>query len=151
MRSDTENLGQLLGGTSRAWRFALDRRLQPLGLSLARWLVLLHLANTREPLSQKGLAARVGVEGPTLVGLLDRMESDGWVSRRPSDTDRRSKHVVLTSRAKEVIRPIRAAADELREELLRGLSEEEIETCRKVLEHIKQAANRINVSTEELK
>ena len=140
MSEHSENLGQLLGSTSRAWRFALDRRLQPMGLSRARWMVLLHLFNAHEPLSQKDLAARVGVEGPTLVGLLDRMEDDGWVKRRPSDEDRRSKRVTLTARAQEVIRPIRATADELRGELLAGLSPVEVETCIKVLRHIKQAA-----------
>lgn len=149
MNERSENMGQLLGGTARAWRFALDRRLEPLGLSLARWLVLLHLANTAEALSQKELAARVGVEGPTLVGLLDRMEDDGWVSRRPSDQDRRSKHVVLTARARGVIGPIQAAAAELREELLKGLSKDEIETCAKVLRHIKQAAESNTFSNEE--
>ena len=140
MNDQSENFGQLLGSTFRAWRFELDRRLRPLGLSRARWMVLLHLENAQAPLSQKDLAARVGVEGPTLVGLLDRMENDGWVSRQPSETDRRSKLVTLTARAHEVIRPIRQTAAQLRAELLEGLSPEEIETCERVLRHIKQAA-----------
>lgn len=142
MTDSNENLGQLLGSTARAWRLALDRRLQPLGLSRARWLVLLHLANADRPLSQKELAARLEVEGPTVVGLLDRMEADGWLTRQPSDEDRRSKRVTLTPRAQDVIRPIRSTAAGLRSELFEGLTDAELETCAKVLCHIKAAAER---------
>jgi len=142
MTESNENLGQLLGSTARAWRLALDRRLRPLGLSRARWLVLLHLANAKQPLTQKDLAARLEVEGPTVVGLLDRMEADGWVSRRPSNQDRRSKRVALTPKAQDVIRPIRATAAGLRGELFEGLTDAELETCAKVLGHIKKAAER---------
>lgn len=135
-----ENFGQLLGETARAWRAALDCRLRPIGLSGARWLVLLHLARADTPLSQKELAARIGIEGPTLVGLLDRMVQDGWVERRPSGSDRRSNTVHLTVPARRTIRRIEATAAALREELLSGVSRDEIESCARVLERIRDCA-----------
>lgn len=138
--NDVERFGQLLGETARAWRQALDRRLRPLGLSGARWLVLLHLARADGPLTQKELAHRVGIESPTLVGLLDRAASDGWVERRPSDQDRRSKTIHLTDQAHGAIDQIEAAAAELRHELLRDLSDQELRQCIKVLGRIRRGA-----------
>ena len=61
-----DNLGILVGETARLWRYALDQRLQPLGLSQAKWLVLLHLSR-ENGLMQKQLARRVGIEPPTLA------------------------------------------------------------------------------------
>lgn len=138
--SQREHFGQLLGETARAWRAALDRRLRPVGLSGARWLVLLHLARADAPLSQKELADRIGIEGPTLVGLLDRMVQDGWVERRPSGSDRRSNTVHLTGAARRAIRRIEATAAALREELLSGVSEEELDVCARVLARIRDCA-----------
>ncbi len=140
MMDDVEHFGQLLGETARAWRFALDRRLQPLGLSRARWQVLLHLARAGQPLTQTELANRVGIEGSTLVAQLDRMMRDGWVERRPSASDRRCKQVHLTARAREVIDRIEAIADELRAELFRDLSETELRRCMRLLVRLKQRA-----------
>ncbi|MBA3542847.1 MAG: MarR family transcriptional regulator, partial [Chthoniobacterales bacterium] len=41
---DPETIGQLLHDTARVWRHKLDQRLQPLGLSQAKWRTIAHLA-----------------------------------------------------------------------------------------------------------
>ena len=133
-----ENFGALLGETARAWRSHLDQRLKPLGLSQARWLVLLKLARGGEEMVQKELAGRVGIEGATLVGLLDRMARDGWIVRRDSTLDRRSKIVHLTPRARSVLPRIESVAAELRRELLAGIPARDLERCTRVLLHIKE-------------
>src|SRR5690606_35272410 len=102
----------------------------------------LHLSR-ENGLIQKELAVRVGVEAPTLVGLLDRMAEDGWIARRGSADDRRRKTVHLTAKAQEALRQIRATGAQLRRELLAGLPARDIERCVAVLEHIKQAAERL--------
>ena len=96
---DPETLGQLLGGAARAWRLKLDERLKPMGLSQAKWRTLLHLSVAPGPLTQAEIAARLGIEEPTLVTLLHRLESGGWVTRRSSPHDRRCKMVHLGRRS----------------------------------------------------
>lgn len=142
MTEDIDHFGQLLGETARAWRAVLDRRLQPLGLSGARWLVLLHVARAGETLVQKELARRVGIGGPALVGLLDRMARDGWIERRAHGEDRRRKAVHLTQKARRVIPRIEASAAELRDELLRDLPRAELQRCMRLLSRIKREAER---------
>jgi len=134
---DPQHFGQLLGETARLWRAALDRRLAPLGLSQAQWLVLLHVSRAEDGLTQKELARASGVEAPTMVGLLDRMARNGWVERIPCPSDRRSKLVHLTERAQGLIHQIEEASQGLRAELLGGLSEAEIACCQRVLGHLR--------------
>lgn len=136
-----EYMSQLLGETARAWRFALDRRLAPLGMSRSQWLVLFHTGKSDEPPTQTELAQKVGVESPTLVGLLDRMEREGWIERRPSEADRRCKVVCLTEKAEQVSHEIEKAASQLREELLNGLQDNDIDRMIELLAHLKHRAN----------
>lgn len=135
-----ENVGHLLGQTARAWRYALDARLQPLGLSQAQWMVLFHVSRATEALTQSELARHSGVEGPTMAGLLDRMERAGWIVRHVGKTDRRSKTVHLTSTAKGLSRRIERMAAELRTELLDGIPHDDIASCMTVLTHITDRA-----------
>ena len=74
MISDWETIGPLLHGTARAWRLKLDERLKPMGLSQAKWRTLLHLSVAPNALTQTEIAARLGVEEPTVVTLLHRLE-----------------------------------------------------------------------------
>ena len=92
---DPETFGPLLGGTARAWQMKLDQRLKPMGLSQAKWRTLIHLSRAPEPLTQSQIAERTGIEEPTLVSLLHRLEKEGWVMRKNSARDRRCKTVHL--------------------------------------------------------
>lgn len=132
-----------LGEVSRCWRAKLDERLRPLGLSQSRWMVLLHLSKRGDGVVQKALAEWMGIEGPTLVRILDRMTEDGWIERRESPTDRRAKTVHLTQHSRSVIQKINAVATQLRSELLAGIPRGELETCMRVLQQIKQTAEHI--------
>lgn len=139
-----ENLGILLAETARSWRNLLDKRLRPLGLSQARWMVLLFLARHGDGLTQKRLSECLGVEGPSLVGTLDRMEADGWVERRVSEVDRRAKTVHRTGKAMELTREIKQVAARLRGELLEGIPAEDIEQAMALLTRIKQRVEQID-------
>src|SRR5437867_10795373 len=98
-----ETFGPLLYGTARAWRQKLDERLRPMGLSQAKWRTLLHLSLAQNALTQAEIAARLGVEEPTVVKLLHRLEREDWITRKSSQLDRRCKMVLLGQRAQRVI------------------------------------------------
>lgn len=143
MNDTYEQFGGQLSETARTWRNKLDQRLRPLGLSQAKWLAILYLSKQRDGLMQRELANLLGIEGASLVGLLDRMALDGWIERREIPEDRRCKFVHLTEQAHTLSREITAIAETLRHELLEGLSVEEIQCCIRVLNHIKSRASQI--------
>ena len=49
----------------------------------------------------------------TLTGIIDRMERNGYVERRPNADDRRSLLICLTDKAQELVPRIIEFADEL--------------------------------------
>src|SRR5947208_16908907 len=93
--SDGETFGPLLHGTARAWRQKLDERLKPMGLSQAKWRTLLHLSLAPDALTKTEIAARLGVEEPTVVTLLHRLEKKDWITRRNSPGERRCIEVLM--------------------------------------------------------
>jgi MarR family transcriptional regulator for hemolysin len=138
--SEDETFGQLLHGTARAWRQKLDQRLKPMGLSQAKWRTLMHLSIAPEALTQAEIAARLGVEEPTVVALLHRLEREAWITRTNSPHDRRCKMVLLGRRAQRVIAQINATADKLRHELLAEITHSDLKTCMKVLGRVRDRA-----------
>src|SRR5688500_9929943 len=79
--------------TARAFERAMNERLSPQGITYRQCQVLGWLALAGR-LSQSELAERMNIEPPTLVGLLDRMEMQGWISREACPDDRRRKFIV---------------------------------------------------------
>ena len=130
--TDQHRFGMQLAQLSRGWRAELDRRLVGMGLSQARWLVLLHLARFTEAPTQRELAQSVGVEGPTLARLLDSLEGQGLVSRQAVLEDRRAKKIALSPPALPIIEQIEAVANDLRIELFQGVDEEELRIAMRV-------------------
>lgn len=118
---------------ARTWRAELDRRLSHLGLSQARWLVLLHLARQPEPPTQSELAQMIGVECPTLARLLDGLETQQLVRRVTVAEDRRAKRIELLPGTEELIAQIETIASELRREVLVDIDQQELAVCQRVL------------------
>jgi MarR family transcriptional regulator for hemolysin len=135
-QSDQHRFAMQVAQLSRAWRAELDRRLVGLGLSQARWLVLLHLSRFEELPTQRELAQSVGVEGPTLARLLDSLEAQELVSRQAVPEDRRAKKSALRPQAQPLIEKIEAISTQLRQELFAGIDEDELRRCQQVHKQI---------------
>lgn len=123
-----------LGRVSRKWRARLDERLKHTGLNQARWMVLIHLSHGG--VSQRELAERISVEGPSLVRVLDRLEHQGLVERRACGNDRRIKQLYLTTAAQPALTEITRISDKLRHELLAEFSEAEVAIAWRLLKGI---------------
>jgi MarR family transcriptional regulator, transcriptional regulator for hemolysin len=132
--------GRQLAVVARLWRWALDQRLQSLGLSQARFVLLVHLVEAPGPLAQSDLAERAGISGPTLVRQLDLLEADGLVKRRDTPTDRRVKHVCVTETGHSRCERAREIAAKLREELVSPYPDS---TVRETLAMLQGIANKI--------
>lgn len=127
-----ERIGFDLSKMARLWRSRLDERLAPLGLTQAKWVILLHLSQSGGTLPQRELVDRVGVEGPTLVRVLDGLERLSLIERRDSPTDRRAKTIHLTATAQSVLGDIMCIATDLRSEILDGIDDAELTVCLRV-------------------
>ncbi|HET8552342.1 MAG TPA: MarR family transcriptional regulator [Gammaproteobacteria bacterium] len=141
--TEREHFGVIVGELSRLWRRKLNQRLKPLGLSQAKWMVILHLSRVHGGMVQHELAERLAIEAPSLARLLDRMADGGWIERRESPEDRRCKTVHLTRKARSTARRIDATIRELREDLLADLTPDDLAHCQRVFRLIAQRAETI--------
>lgn len=58
---------------------------------------LMVIVASNEGLSQTRLARALGIDGSTMVAMIDRLEENGWIERRRSETDRRTHALHLTA------------------------------------------------------
>lgn len=136
MKSLNEQFAESMFLTTHAWRIALDRQLRPMGFTLSRWMLLMHLSRN-DGCTHKELAQSMGIESATLVRLVDRMEKEGLLKRCSSETDRRVKHLRLSDAGIASVEKIRACAADLRKKVLSGLSQDEIQNALNVMNNIR--------------
>ena len=141
MATVEERFSHALHNTARGWRQAIDRRLKDLGMSQASWLTVAVAAKSTAPLSQTELAHRVGVEGATMVAMLDRLARAGLLERLPSATDRRVKLVRLTPQGTQLYAKVRTEADAVRRKFLAGVDTAQLQAATELLEALQQVAD----------
>lgn len=129
-----ERFSKAVHNTARIWRQAVDRRLRHLGVGQAGWLAITAIAKAKVAPSQSELAHALGVEGPSMVSLIDRLVKAGLVERSPSDTDRRVKHVVLTEAGRTLHASVKAEAARYRQEVLSGIDPDRLRDATQLLE-----------------
>jgi MarR family transcriptional regulator for hemolysin len=131
--------------TSLAMERALNEELAPHGITYRQWQVLGWLV-LEGPLPQGELADRMRIEPPTLVGIVDRMERDGWLERSPCPEDRRRKLLRLTDRVEPVWERIASAARRVRSRAAEGFSDDDLHRLFAGLERVRGNLTRPNPS-----
>ena len=108
---------------ARQWRRAVEGALAGAGLTDATWSPLIQLAEGGDGISQTELAHRLGLDGSSLVRLIDLLEARGFVAREVDAQDRRAKRLVLCPAGREEVARVRAALDRIEAELLADLDD----------------------------
>jgi MarR family transcriptional regulator, transcriptional regulator for hemolysin len=137
--ANRDSFGSLLSRAARQWRRAADLCLQPFELTEATWLPLVHIARAPESPRQKDLAASMSLDGSSVVRLLDNLEAAGLIRRKEGETDRRAKTIRLTPRGRAIADKVETAARRIRSDGLGDLSDKDIETTVRVLQHVCRA------------
>ena len=133
--SHRDVFGAVVSSAARQWRRAADLSLRPFGLTEATWLPLVHIARAPSAPRQKDLAASMSLDGSSVVRLLDNLEAAGLIQRKEGE-DRRAKIITLTPRGKAIADKVEAVARRIRGDALSGLSDKDIETTVRVLQHV---------------
>jgi len=103
---------------------------------------MFYLQQGGEGLTQRELASLMAIENPTLVRLLDSLEQQGLIERRPCPNDRRARRLHLTKAGTEFMAELTQRAAALREEMLEGIADKEIEVTLKVFHKIMDNAEK---------
>lgn len=119
---------------TRRFRARFAERVKSTSQTEARWNALYHLSNAPQGLIQSDLAERMGVQGPTLVRLLDALEAQDLVRRTEAPGDRRAKLVLIQPAGERVIAEVDLIAAKMRDEVLAAVSDQDLTTTLRVLD-----------------
>jgi DNA-binding MarR family transcriptional regulator len=106
---------------------------EALGMSFGRTRALRRLA--RRPMSMRELATALGIDPPNATVVVDDLEAQDLVRRRPHPTDRRAKVVEATRKGKDMAR----RADEILgtpPAALSSLGADDLEALRRILARV---------------
>jgi DNA-binding MarR family transcriptional regulator len=109
----------------------LERRLYHLGVSASQARVLAVLYYATEPIKPSLVATLIFQETQSITGIVHRVESRGWVARKPDPDDRRAIGLQLTDAGRkltaEIVQIMRELYDELFEAALSATERREVE------------------------
>jgi MarR family transcriptional regulator for hemolysin len=143
MDDRTRNFGFLLKELSRRYVQRFEVRAREFSLNLAQCKVLARLEKN-EGVSQARLAELAEVDAMTMVRILDRMEADGLLERRPDPADRRARCLYLTPKAKPLVDQIWRLSEVTRAEVFAGIGKTERDVFITVLERLHDNLSRLD-------
>ena len=129
--------GFLIHDVSRLRRIVVDRALKPLGITRSQWWVLAFLSR-RDGMTQTALAADLDLTKVAIGGLIDRMESGGFVERRADERDARARRVYLTRAGQKLVATLRENVDTVETDILATVTEDELDEAARALVKIKK-------------
>ncbi len=139
------SIGYLVGRTSRTIVKRLTKKFQDAGfdVSYEQWSILIHLYR-KDGQTQQALARIAVKDKAAITRLLNVLEKKNIVLRVPDRTDKRSKLIYLTNKAKEFKSELVTLVEEMLHEAEQGISFEEMEQCRTTLNKIFDNFDQLN-------
>lgn len=124
----------------RLWRKIARQAASRHGVSEAASAPLIWIERLGDNVRQNALADAVGIEGASLVRLIDELQASGLVTRAPDPSDRRANVVSLTARGREVVAEVTDDLMLLRLQVFADLPTADFEATLRVFAAIKAAA-----------
>ncbi|AOM00764.1 MULTISPECIES: MarR family transcriptional regulator [Cobetia] len=134
------SLGGLLGRVHRLWRTSITTAVEPLGMTEARWTVMVHLEKLGEGCTQQMLASELGIEMPSLTRTLNQLECQQLIRREPHATDRRARCLWFTEAGHECLVQLGERIARVREELYVGFEDESLDQLAGMLQALERNA-----------
>ncbi len=82
----------------------------------------------------KTLCEKTSLDKSTLTGIIDRLERDGYIERKPSEIDKRSTLILLTGKEQEFANHVHKVSDQMNEIFYKGFTDGEITQFESMLE-----------------
>lgn len=126
------DVGYLIKSINDKLAARADAELKQFNLTMSQCRVFLYLSSRGGQATQKEIEIFLDVAHPTVVGLVSRMEQNGYVTCWPCE-DGRNKYVKLTPQAEAIDKDMQWNQLENEERLLAPLSPEDRERLRDLL------------------
>ncbi|MGI0069861.1 MAG: MarR family winged helix-turn-helix transcriptional regulator [Nitrosotalea sp.] len=130
------SVGFIVNATAKTFQKVLDSELRKnVGVTISQWRVISTLV-LHPGLTQKEIADKVGIEGATLVPVIDKMEKEGLLKRKPDSKDRRVNRIYLTPKADSLWNSMTECALRIRKVSTKDIPEDQLKTTLETLRKI---------------
>lgn len=130
---ERQPIGYLMKQITDKMKAAADADLKIKKLTLSQIRVLEFISGKGGAVTQKSIEEYLGVSHPTVVGIVARMEKNGYLVCYLDKEDKRNKIAKLTEQAALMAQEIGSEIASQEEKLLRGLTEEEVGSLYRML------------------
>jgi DNA-binding MarR family transcriptional regulator len=131
VRADSPTAYMLVALAKRL-RSEFEARLAPLGIHAGQDRLLQELWR-EDGITQRELMERLSIEPPTVTGTVQRLEREGFLTRRPDESNRRIQRVYLTAAGRKLEDPVRRVWREVEADLLTDLSKADQKSLQRLL------------------
>lgn len=135
-RPFADDLGFLLSRASGVVAKSVSEALAPLGLRVRSYSVLAFASEEAPGVTQRRLAALMGLDPSQIVALVDDLETRGLVSRTPDPGDRRNKLIAATEEGHRVRRAAQQRVDEEHVGYFDQVPQDHLQSLREALRRI---------------
>ena len=120
--------GYLISRIKQAGTRIFDRMLAASGIDAFNGAQgrILYVLWQHEDISISSLSAKTSLANTTLTSMLDRMENSDLIVRKPDPTDRRSRLIALTDKARTLQHDYELVSQQMNERYYIGFTESEI-------------------------
>lgn len=94
---------------------------------------ILFVLSCNGKLSQRELAERIGITPPSMTVALRKMETRGYIEKKPDEKDQRIIRILLTDKGESCVKDIRTVMDEMEAVLYQNMTQEEKMLLRRLL------------------
>jgi DNA-binding MarR family transcriptional regulator len=141
-----ESVGFALAQACKSHRYAIDSVLQAHHLRVGQEMILLQLW-AGEGISQSQLVERICVEPPTMTKMLQRMEAEGLITRRPNPDDARVSLVYLGDLGRQIEQQVAESWERVESQAMAGMTAEERMLLRRLLMQVRENLSRPHPSS----
>lgn len=127
------DIGYLLKNINDKMKIKADADLKSYNLTFTQSRVCAFLEDCRGQATQKEIEVFLDVSHPTVVGIVSRLEQNGYVETYFDENDKRNKIVKLTRRAVDIGEEMQKHISENEKNLLSSLSQDEIRQLKRLL------------------
>lgn len=138
--SNGPTVGWLLSRVARLWRASISQTVNPMGMTEARWSVMMTLKIIGEGISQNMLASELGIEMSSLNRTVNQLVELDLLERRAHPSDGRCQCLWFTQAGNITIKSLTSSVDVVRAELTQSVSSEDLMTLFNVLKTIEHNA-----------
>ena len=103
--------------------------------------MVINFLGQEDTTTARAVSDRTGLDAATLTGVLDRLETSGWIERPRHPSDRRAIHICLTQAGREMVPRIREKMAQANQDFLAKLSAKEQREFRRLLGIVRKGSS----------